>query len=77
MKRTYHITLILELQGSSLRSKPGSRSNKPKPLEVITKTVKTETAPATSAPVAKKTAPAKKATAKKTAAKKTTKGGTK
>ena len=76
-KRTSHITLILEPQGSAPRRKPGRRSNKPKPLEVITKTVKTETAATTAAPVAKKAAPAKKAAAKKTAAKKTTKGGTK
>jgi large subunit ribosomal protein L22 len=77
MKRTSHITLILEPQGSAPRRKPGRRSNKPKAKEVITKTVKTETAATTSAPVAKKAAPAKKAAAKKTAAKKTTKGGTK
>jgi len=75
-KRTSHITLILEPQGSAPRRKPGRRSNKPKPQEVITKTVKTATA-ATTTPVAKKAAPAKKAAAKKTAAKKTTKGGTK
>ena len=82
-KRTSHITLILEPQGSAPRRKPGRRSNKPKPQEVITKTVKTATAATTAttatttAPVAKKAAPAKKAAAKKTAAKKTTKGGTK
>jgi large subunit ribosomal protein L22 len=76
-KRTSHITLILEPQGSAPRRKPGRRSNKPKPQEVITKTVKTATAATITAPVAKKAAPAKKAAAKKTAAKKTTKGGTK
>ena len=79
-KRTSHITLILEPQGSAPRRKPGRRSNKPKPQEVITKTVKTATAATAAtatAPVAKKAAPAKKAAAKKTAAKKTTKGGTK
>ena len=80
LKRTSHITLILEPQGSAPRRKPGRRSNKPKPQEVITKTVKTATAATAAtatAPVAKKAAPAKKAAAKKTAAKKTTKGGTK
>jgi large subunit ribosomal protein L22 len=76
-KRTSHITLILEPQGSAPRRKPGRRSNKPKPQEVVTKTVKTATAATATAPVAKKAAPAKKAAAKKTAAKKTTKGGTK
>lgn len=75
LKRTSHITLILEPQGSAPRRKPGRRSNKPKAKEVMTKTVTTEAT--TAAPVAKKAAPAKKAAAKKTAAKKTTKGGTK
>lgn len=75
LKRTSHITLILEPQGSAPRRKPGRRSNKPKAKEVMTKTVTTEAT--TTAPVAKKAAPAKKAAAKKTAAKKTTKGGTK
>lgn len=75
LKRTSHITLILEPQGSAPRRKPGRRSNKPKAKEVMTKTVTTEAT--TAAPVAKKAAPAKKAAAKKTAVKKTTKGGTK
>ena len=75
LKRTSHITLILEPQGSAPRRKPGRRSNKPKAKEVMTKTVTTEAT--TTAPVAKKAAPAKKAAAKKTAVKKTTKGGTK
>jgi large subunit ribosomal protein L22 len=78
MKRTSHITLILEPQGSAPRRKPGRRSNQPKAKQVVApKAVEKVTAPATAAPVAKKAAPAKKATAKKTAAKKTTKGGTK
>ena len=49
LKRTSHITLILEPQGSAPRRKPGRRSNKPKAKEIITKTVKTETAATTSA----------------------------
>jgi large subunit ribosomal protein L22 len=78
MKRTSHITLILEPQGSAPRRKPGRRSNQPKAKQVVApKAVEKVTAPATAAPVAKKAAPAKKAAAKKTAAKKTTKGGTK
>jgi large subunit ribosomal protein L22 len=73
-KRTSHITLILEPQGSAPRRKPGRRSNKPKAKQVVTKT---EVAATAAAPAATKTAPAKKAAAKKTSAKKTTKGGTK
>jgi large subunit ribosomal protein L22 len=76
-KRTSHITLILEPQGSAPRRKPGRRPNKPKAQQKIeTKTTKAvaKAAPAKvneSAEAVQK-APAKK-TAKKAVAKKTTK----
>lgn len=76
-KRTSHITLILEPQGSAPRRKPGRRPNKPKSQQKIeTKTTKAvaKAAPAKvneSAEAVQK-APAKK-TAKKAVAKKTTK----
>ncbi|MFM1825603.1 MAG: hypothetical protein RLZZ37_238 [Actinomycetota bacterium] len=76
-KRTSHITLILEPQGSSPRRKPGRRSNKPKSKQTIeSKEVKAvaKATPAKAAETVEKTtkAPAKK-TAKKAVAKKTTK----
>ncbi len=79
-KRTSHITLILEPQGSAPRRKPGRRSNKPKPVEVVSAkpaapkaAAAPKVAPAEKAPVKKavaKKAPAKKAPAKKAPAKK-------
>ena len=87
LKRTSHITLILEPQGSAPRRKPGRRSNKPKPKQVIAPKAVASVATVAATDVAKKTAakkaaPAKKAATKKTAAKKTTakkktEGGTK
>ena len=87
LKRTSHITLILEPQGSAPRRKPGRRSNKPKPKQAIAPKAVASVATVAATDVAKKTAakkaaPAKKAATKKTAAKKTTakkktEGGTK
>jgi large subunit ribosomal protein L22 len=76
-KRTSHITLILEPQGSAPRRKPGRRPNKPKAKQKIetkaTQAVaKAAPAKATESTEAVKKAPAKK-TAKKAVAKKTTK----
>lgn len=76
-KRTSHITLILEPQGSAPRRKPGRRPNKPKAKQSVeTKKVqavaKATPAKATAPVEAVTKAPAKK-TAKKAVAKKTTK----
>ena len=84
-KRTSHITLILEEQGTPARQKPGRRSQKPRvkeevkaklaaapKLEVATEE-KAAASPAKKAPAKKasaKKAPAKKAVAKKAPAKK-------
>lgn len=68
-KRTSHITLILEEQGTPARQKPGRRSQKPR----VKEEVKAKPAAAPKAEVAteeKAAAPAKKAPAKKAAAKK-------
>ena len=88
-KRTSHITLILEEQGSAPRRKPGRRSQKPKveetpkakpvaaPKAAVAAEEKTEKAPAKKAPAKKavaKKAPAKKAPAKKAAPKKKAEG---
>jgi len=83
LKRTSHITLILEPQGSAPRRKPGRRSNQPKAKQEIKNTNATPVAkavakaPETSATVKKVAAKkvAKKAPAKKTA--NDSKGGTK
>jgi large subunit ribosomal protein L22 len=78
-KRSSHITLILEPQGSPPRRKPGRRSNQPKAKQVVASkkvTTSTTEVATTAAPAVKKVAPAKKVAAKKTAAK-DSKGGKK
>lgn len=69
-KRTSHITLILEEQGSAPRRKPGRRSQKPQVKEVVA--AKAVAAPKVEAQTEEKPAkaPAKKAVAKKAPAKK-------
>jgi len=76
-KRTSHITLILEPQGSAPRRKPGRRPNKAKAKQVVetkkTQVVAKEAPAKTTVAETKKPSAAKKATPKKTTTKKTTK----
>ncbi len=71
-KRTSHITLILEPAGSAPRRKPGRRSNKPTPVEVVAPKVAAPKVVAEPATEKVEKAPAKKAVAKKAPAKKAT-----
>lgn len=69
-KRTSHITLILEEQGSEPRRKLGRRSQKPKPQEVVQPKIVAAPKAEPEAEKEIKQAPVKKAVAKKAPAKK-------